>query len=255
MREVAALPGAVSPWMNVAGFLGNFPQPGQPFTTQPGAFVTHPISLLPRSPAHNRCMIEFPGGFLLHTGYPNGGLNQVVKKFHQKWSKLNSPVWLHLIPSTPYECQQMIRAIEEVENVGAVEIEIPLEGSRQFLSEMLQAASGELPYYLCIPANKISLDLIDLYRLYGVSGIVLTALRGTLVHNNRIVHGRLFGPNLLAQTFQALCQLKTSEIPLIAGSGIFTFEQAEEAIELGASAVQFDAALWQLNPLIDPSKS
>ena len=63
-----------SPWLNAAGMLGFAPGKPWPFDAPQGAFVTNPVSLKPRTPAGNRCLLPYPGGFLLHTGLPNPGL-------------------------------------------------------------------------------------------------------------------------------------------------------------------------------------
>ena len=64
-----------TPIMNAAGCLGFAPDTHGPTDlSQLGAFITNPISLLARSPAHGPRFLSFPGGFMLHTGYPNPGL-------------------------------------------------------------------------------------------------------------------------------------------------------------------------------------
>ncbi|HNQ95866.1 MAG TPA: hypothetical protein PKH47_14440, partial [Anaerolineales bacterium] len=66
------------PLINAAGSLGFAPDlrvlqelGGLEF----GAFVTNPISLRPRVPTAQPAVLEYPGGFLLHTGLPNPGIH------------------------------------------------------------------------------------------------------------------------------------------------------------------------------------
>ncbi len=67
------------PIMNAAGVLGFFPDRHGPIDWgMLGAFITNPISLSPRTPAHGSRFEAYPGGFLLHTGYPNPGLSLVI---------------------------------------------------------------------------------------------------------------------------------------------------------------------------------
>ena len=62
------------PLMNAAGSLGFAPEPsGLVDYSRLGAFVTNPISLRKRTPANSRACLSYPGGLLLHSGYPNPG--------------------------------------------------------------------------------------------------------------------------------------------------------------------------------------
>ena len=76
------------PVMNAAGSLGFSPERYTPIDwSKLGAFVTNPISLLPRTPAQGGRFTSYTGGFLLHTGYPNPGFRQVVRRYARKWSQ------------------------------------------------------------------------------------------------------------------------------------------------------------------------
>ena len=255
MIDILPLPGTLSPYMNASGFFGYTPPAASILTESLGAFITSPISLAKRSPARNRCLVEFPGGFLLHTGLPNDGFSRILKQHQQKWSGLKYPVWPHLIPQSAYDCRQMVRALEDVENIGAVEISLPQDASPGLVEEWLVAAVGELPIYVCAPLYSPWQDWLSVFNLYNISGIVLSAPRGSIYHNGSLVRGRLYGPTLFPQMLEVLHQNSDCGISLIAGSGIFSFEQAELALQAGASAVQFDACLWQLSPLTSPKKS
>src|SRR5512141_2867236 len=86
------------PWMNAAGTLGFAPNPRGPVDlSRLGAFITNPVSLRSRSPAENRGLLAFPGGFLLHTGWPNPGLNAALRRWASRWAEASLPVVLHLL--------------------------------------------------------------------------------------------------------------------------------------------------------------
>lgn len=255
MAEILPLPGTISPFMNAAGFFGYTPPSVSMLADQLGAFITAPISLTKRTPARNRCLVEFPGGFLLHTGLPNDGFSRILKQHHQKWAGLKYPVWPHLLPQSASDCRQMVRALEDVENIAALEISLPEDATPGQVEEWLEAAVGELPIYVCTPLYSPWQTWLSVFNLYNISGVVLSAPRGSVYHNESLVRGRLYGPSLFPQMLDILQQNRDCGIPLIAGSGIFSFEQAEMALQVGASAVQFDACLWQISPLTSPTRS
>ena len=66
-----------------------------------GAFITNPISLRPRLPTAQPALIEFPGGFLLHTGLPNPGLSAVLKKHGARWNRADLPIIVNLMADRP----------------------------------------------------------------------------------------------------------------------------------------------------------
>ena len=125
MAETLPLPGMLTPYSNASGFFGYTPPAASMLTDKLGAFITAPISLAKRIPSRNRCLVEFPGGFLLHSGLPNEGFSRILKQYAQKWSGLKYPVWPHLLPQSASDCRQMVRALEDVENIGALEISLP----------------------------------------------------------------------------------------------------------------------------------
>jgi dihydroorotate dehydrogenase len=114
------------PLMNAAGALGFAPDAHQADELKRlGAFVTNPISLHRRTPAQGRRYLEFPGGFLLHTGYPNPGLNAAIRRYGRRWASTPLPVLVHLLPLHPRQLSQMLASLEGLEGVGGIEIGLP----------------------------------------------------------------------------------------------------------------------------------
>ncbi len=255
MVDSLPLPGTLSPWMNASGFLGGAPPAGSLLSERAGAFVTPAISWLPRSPARDRCLLEFPGGFQLHTGIHNPGFAKTLKQYAKKWADLKVPVWAHLIARSGYECRQMVRALEEIENIGAVELSLPADAEPAFVEELLQSAQGELPLYISVPFLSPWEAWLNQFRLYTISGVVLSAPRGTLICEGQPISGRLYGRFLFPLLLEKIAAHKECGVNLIAGSGIFALEQGELALQAGASAVQLDACLWQLFPSTSPARS
>ena len=237
--------GLSSAWMNAAGFKGYLPVHDAVEQYSSGAFVTNPISLLARSPAQNRCVAAFKGGFLMHTGHPNPGFESVIKNYASKWRGLTLPVWAHLLVSTPHECQAMVKGLENVDNVAVIELGLPPTCGISHQLELIDAAMGELPLVICLPLDEINPGWIEKLGARGIAGLVISAPRGTIVRNHRVMRGRLFGPALHPLMMEALHRLRGADMPILAGCGIFSREDGEAALDAGAAAIQVDGWCWQ----------
>lgn len=239
-----------SPWMNAAGMLGfapSGPASARWQTTEPmGAFVTNPISLSPRTPAAERMLMPFPGGALMHSGLPNPGLSRVMRKFADRWAKSNIPIWVHLIASNPDEIYQMVRRLEGVEGVAAVEVGIPPDARDDLALAYVQAAYGELAVVIAVPLAAAGEPWLAKLPDLGASAITLSAPRGTLVSDSgRPVSGRLFGPAVFPLMLAAVQNARRVGIPIIAGAGIYRRQDAQALRDAGAWAVQLDTVLWR----------
>ena len=104
------------PLMNAAGMLGFTPPPRRDLSRL-GAFVTNPISRLPRTPARGPRFIPYNGGFLLHTGLPNPGLSTAIRRYRRSWAASHLPIIVHLLAQTPEELAAMITAVEPLEGI------------------------------------------------------------------------------------------------------------------------------------------
>jgi dihydroorotate dehydrogenase (NAD+) catalytic subunit len=235
-----------SPWMNAAGMLGYAPTARMPLTEPLGAFVTNPISVSARTPAAERSMLAYSGGMLLHSGLPNPGLRSVLKDHAARWAQSSLPVWVHLFGSSPEEIAQMVRRLEGVEGVMAIELGLPPDAEAAVVREYVEASYGELPLIVHIPLTAARETwLAELPRL-GVSAISLGAPRGTLPNETgRPVSGRLYGPSLLPLCLAAVQCARKHGLPIIAGAGIYRRQDVQALRDAGAWAVQLDTVLWR----------
>lgn len=240
------------PFMNAAGSLGFFPD----FRSLEdvgslngfGAFVTNPFSLRPRLPAAQPALIEFPGGFLLHTGLPNPGLSAGLRKYAARWNKSDLPIIVHLMADRPEEAQVMVRMLEEIENVMAVELGFAPLLADDIILLTLEMCLGELPLIFCLPREQI-LSLGPKLVQAGADAVSIGAPRGSNVTSQKsVVSGRLYGPSLFPQAFDTVRNAAKLGLPVIGAGGVWTKENAEAMLAAGALAVQVDAALW--NPAI-----
>jgi dihydroorotate dehydrogenase (NAD+) catalytic subunit len=235
------------PLMNAAGTLGFAPDSrnGIPLDSF-GAFVTNPFSLRPRSPAAKPAVLEYTGGFLLHTGLPNPGLSAGMKKYSPKWSRLGLPVIVHIMADRPEETQRMVRMLETEENVMAAELGFAPLLSNDIIHLTLEMCRGELPLIFSLPVQQV-LSLGPRLFQEGAQAISISAPRGALPPSpasSALVTGRLYGPSLFPQTLETVYSAAKLNLPLIGAGGVWTKENADAMLSAGALAVQVDAVLW-----------
>ncbi len=182
--------------MNAAGTLGFAPDrraavPWDVF----GAFVTNPISLRPRTATRSPALIEYQGGFLLHTGLPNPGLAAVVHEQGKRWQASPLPVIVHLMADRPEETQAMVRELEGIENVAGLELGFAPLLADEIILICIDMSRGELPLIVSLPAEQV-LRVGPQAIERGASAVSVAAPRGTLQRDGQFISGRLYGPSL-----------------------------------------------------------
>ena len=237
------------PLLNSAGSLGFAPDfRGLNQLPQLGAFVTNPISKRFQSPASGTRLIEYPGGFLLHTGYPNPGFRATLREHSDRWANSPVPVLVHLLFEGIHDTQRMIDTLEGNPGVAGIEIGLVPDIGEKQLTEIGEAIISELPIILRLPHEKIDLlSASSAESLFSkIAAVSLSPPRGMLLDpNGDPVSGRLYGPALYPQTLAAARRLSASGLRFIIGGGVYQRSQVDELLDAGASAVQLDAVLWR----------
>ncbi|MEJ5224483.1 MAG: hypothetical protein WHV44_08510 [Anaerolineales bacterium] len=229
------------PLMNAAGTLGFAPDPRLPLDwAQFGAFVTNPLSWMPRQPAANPAVVEFAGGFLLHSGLPNPGLPTALKRYARAWKRSALPIVIHLMADRPEETLRMVRLLEGVDNVMAVEFGFAPQLAGDIIVLAVEMCQGELPIIVCLPPEQV-LALGPQVMDAGAAAVSLGAPRGMLGD----VTGRLYGPGLLAQSLLVARDAARLGLPVISAGGVYARQDVDAMLAAGALAVQVDAALWR----------
>ena len=235
-----------SPWMNAAGSMGYTPPSRWSLPEAQGIFVTNPISRRPRRPAAERAALAYPGGLLLHSGLPNPGFHPALRKYALHWSRSQLPVWVHLIPAVPDEAAEMVRELEDIEGISAVEIGVEPGEDASAALEILAASAGERPLVAALPLSVVGQPWLSRLPDLGVSAVTLSPPRGTLSGGSgRLVSGRMYGPSLFPFVLAGVAALHALHLTVIAGAGIYTRSDAEMILHAGAAAVQVDTALWR----------
>jgi len=235
-----------SPYMNAPGTLGFAPDYRAPIPWDSfGAFMTNPLSLRPRLPTAKPALIEYPGGFLLHTGLPNPGLKSAVKMYARRWADSRLPIIAHLMADRPEETSRMIELLEELENIAAVELGFAPLLADDIILLTIEMSLGELPLIVSLPFEQV-LSLGPRVMQEGAAAISLAAPRGMLTADDgQLTTGRLSGPALFPQALISVRDAVGANLPIIGGGGIGSKESADAMLSVGALAVQIDASLWK----------
>ncbi|NWF65595.1 MAG: hypothetical protein HXY38_14965 [Chloroflexi bacterium] len=233
------------PLINAAGSLGFAPDPRHGVSLDSfGAFVTNPLSLRPRLPTPHPSVVEFPGGFLMHTGLPNPGFHAALKKYSAKWNRAGLPIIIHLMADRPEESQRMVRELEHVENVMAAQLGFAPLLSDDIILMNLKMCLGEVPLIFALPHEQV-LTLGHQLIAGGASAISIASPRGAL-HDKagNLVTGRMYGQSLFPRSLDIVRSAVMSGIPIIGSGGVWSQVDAESILKAGAIAVETDAQLW-----------
>jgi dihydroorotate dehydrogenase len=232
------------PFLNAASTLGWAPDFRTPIPWDDlGAFITNPISWRPRSVAEQPACLEYPGGFLLHTGLPNPGFSKVVARCSGRWAKSTLPIIVHIMGDRPEESAAMVRQLETLENILAVELGFAPLLADDILVLAIERSQGELPLIACLPPDQF-IRLGPRTLQAGAAAISLAAPRGTLPRAGALIQGRLFGPGLFPESFRLIQTAAKLGLPCIGACGISSLLDAQAMIDAGALAAKLDVSLW-----------
>jgi dihydroorotate dehydrogenase (NAD+) catalytic subunit len=234
-----------TPLLNGAGSLGFTPDLRRMANvSRLGAFITNPISMRSRSPVAGTRLLTFPGGYLLHTGYPNPGLNRVIRAYATRWKRAPLPIWVHLMAERSDQVAEMVKRVETNPGVSAIELGIHPAMDNQTTREIVTAAVGELPLIVRLPLDR-AVSLAFSLRDLPIAAISQGPTYGALLDAEKaMVIGRLYGPSIFPFALKVLQELVVTGIPVIAAGGIISSEQIETMLAAGALAVQLDSILW-----------
>ena len=246
-----------SPVMNAAGILGFAREyRGVLDPAHLAAFVTNPLTFKPRTPAHPPNAVELADGLLVHTGLPNPGVRQALRRWDKEWRRLGVPVIVHLAATTAAETVHSLDLIERAQGVAAIELGLRDDVSDFETSQLVRAALGGPPLLVRLPLARTA-ELAAAALQAGADALTVAAPpRVETRVEAQSVRGRLYGPGCLAGALDAVRAVAALNLgrAIVGAGGIYSVADAQAMLEAGAVAVQIDAAIWTRPQIIEEMK-
>lgn len=215
-------------------------------TEKLGAVVVGPLLMQSRAGAPPPRLVELPGGFVLNTALQNRGLAATLRNFARLWPRLGCPVIVQVAESNTRQLPRMAQQLEEIEAVAGIELLLAHEVENRTVKALVRAIidSCDLPVWVKLPMDRAQ-ELAEVCVQNDAVGLVIGSASGKLVSNSPIA-GNAFGPIVFPHMLHALQEVTALQLDcaLIACGGIHTVEQVQQALDVGASAVQLDSAIW-----------
>jgi hypothetical protein len=144
----------------------------------------------------------------------------------------------------PEETQHMVRMLESIENVMAVELGFAPLLADDIILLNLEMCVGELPLIFSLPAEQV-LSLGGKLIAGGAAAVSISNPRGALMRDkNELTTGRLYGQSLFPRSLELVHSAARVGMPIIGAGGVWTEQDAADMLSAGAMAVETDASLW-----------
>lgn len=238
-----------SPVIVAAGALGYGVEYGRLLEWQHvGALVTRTTSFYPRRPSTPPRMIETPAGLIITGGDVNPGLSYLDERCVATWVTWQTKVIVSVGGATAAQCAEVAAALDTLEGVAGVEFSVLRFRDSAASAISAVRAATQLPLVV-----KLPLDAPDLPALAAVAvdaGADTLALSGPPIGmtidptTGERSEGWLCGPALLPLALRQTARLvEHVGVPLVAGLGVGSIDDARQFLAAGASAVSIGAAL------------
>jgi dihydroorotate dehydrogenase (NAD+) catalytic subunit len=213
-----------------------------------GAIVTRSTTPLRRRVARPPRLIETPAGVLAAGPWPNPGLDRAIERYTPIWATWRVPVLLSVEVAEPADYAAMAAALEGVEGVAGLELQLAGHAERVAAIVAAARAATQLPLLAKLP--PLDERLPELARAAVQAGadalIVAAAPRALAIdpHSGERVSGWLCGPAQRPLALRLVAEVAAVvDVPVIGGGGIATADDARQMLAVGAAAVQVGAAL------------
>ena len=199
-------------------------------------------------------LCRWPRGCSVHTGLPNPGVRQALRRWDKEWRRLGVPVILHLAATTPAETVHSLDLIERAQGVAAIELGLRDDITDFEAGQLVRAALGGPPVLVRLPLAHNTAELAAAATQAGADALVVAAPpRAETRVEGETVRGRLYGPGCLSAALAAVREVAALNLgrPIIGVGGFIRSEAAQAMLEAGAVAVQIDAAIWTRPQIVE----
>jgi len=217
------------------------------FIERLGAVVTRSTTLRPVRSFSPPQIVETPAGLLSVGHWPNPGLGRVIERYAPIWAGWPVPVLLSVIGAVPADYAAVAAALEGVEGIAGLELNIADDGDRAAAITAATRAATLLPLIVKLPA--LTSGLATLARSVvqaGADALTLIAPPRALVIDPRSGErreGRLSGPALRPLALLLVAEVAAAvAVPVIGCGGIAVADDARQFLAAGAMAVQVGTA-------------
>lgn len=231
-----------------------------------GAIVTKTTTLKPRAGSPPPRIDETPAGMLNAIGLQNIGMRKLVREYAPVWARWHVPVIVSVLGSTVDEYGECSAALEGVDGVAAVELNISSPNAQQGGMEFGQdAAVAADVTRACVRATTLPVivkltpnvtDIVSIARAVVDAGASALVVVNTLqamsidVRTRRPRIARTFaglsGPAMKPVALRMVWQVAGAvDVPVIGCGGISSGTDAVEFLMAGATAVQVGTATFR----------
>jgi dihydroorotate dehydrogenase (NAD+) catalytic subunit len=217
--------------------------------TNIGAMVTLPITLHARSGTPSPRVVEIPGGVLMRTGAANPGIEKMLREHRRAWASSSFPIIVAFASQGVRDWATMARRLEQVENVGGVELHFNPTMDAVDAIRAVRAAT-ELPILAKLDLDN-AVDIAADCVAAGADALVIARPpRGMAMVQGKPWYGRLYSPTTKPLVLRAIQEIRELglEILIVACGGTHSADDVREFLAVGACAVELDSATW-----VDPS--
>lgn len=213
-----------------------------------GAAVIGPVTLKSRAGASTQRVAETFGGLVLETGLQNRGVEATLRRCAPHWPRLGCPVVVQLADHQPDALSAAAERLADQENVAGVELLLPRNADAEMARRVVAALVRvvDVPVWVKVVLERAVEQAQSAVAAGAVGVVVGQAPLGAGFAGATLVSGALLGPVAFAPMLKALVDVKRLNLPcaLIASGGLHTRPQVQQALAVGAQAVQIDSALW-----------
>jgi dihydroorotate dehydrogenase (NAD+) catalytic subunit len=226
-----------------------------------GAFVTPGTTLRPQAGASPPRLVATPAGVLHRLGWPNPGLQAVIRDYAPLWATWALPVIVNLAGNRTREFAAMAAALEGVPDIAGLELDLscpseeaggaPFGYDAALVGQVIRCLreTCTLPVLAKLPLRLPGLADVALAAVHaGADAVTLIAsppaMRVDLSGRPAALLGRLSGPALQPLALRCVWEVAKAApgVPLVGVGGISTGMDAVAFLLAGARAVQVGAA-------------